>query len=58
MKKLFKGYIEYEIDIMEDTESEARVALFNVSRSLCDSIREKQNMIKRKANLSIKEIEK
>ena len=57
MKKLFKGYVEYEVDIMADTESEARVALFNVSRSLCDSIDETKNMVKRKTNLATREIE-
>ena len=57
MKKLFKGYVEYEVDILADTESEARVALFNVSRSLCDSIDETKNMVKRKTNLATKEIE-
>ena len=57
MKKLFKGYVEYEVDIMADTESEARVALFNVSRSLCDSIDKTKNMVKRKTNLATREIE-
>ncbi len=56
MKKLFKGYVEYEVDIMADTESEARIALFNVSISLCDSIDKTKNMVKRKTNLATREI--
>lgn len=58
MKKIFKGYVEYEIDIMVDSESEARVKLFNISQNLCDAIESSENAVKRKANLSIKEITK
>lgn len=56
MKKLFKGYIEYEVDIMANDESEARVLLFNISRSLCDAIDNSEKMVKRKTNLATKEV--
>ena len=58
MKKIFKGTIEYEIDIMADSESEARVKLFNISAALCNEIESSENAVKRKAHLAVKEITK